>query len=321
MTTERDPLSPTISAPQLAKLLKIKLVYLKLDNLLPSSSFKFRGINHQIKSLSHPPTSIISSSGGNAGISASYCALQNNLPCHVFVPTTTSPNNIKIIQQNGAIVTVIGDDWDQAHSFALKYHESNPGLFIHPFDNQDLWDGHSSIVNELPEFNAIVCSVGGGGLASGIIKGVKNRYGNSNTDIFLVETIGADSFNKTILNNYEPVCLDAITSIATSLGAKQVCNNLIKEAKIYKNLHSIVVSDKTAVEAMVRFCDEFRMLVEPACGAALALATTEEGRREFWERMKDRDLSQVVLVIEVCGGNGVSRELMDKYCKATGYLG
>ena len=98
--------------------------------------------------------------------------------------------------------------------------------FIHPFDDPIIWQGHASMIDEIalsgakPE--AVVLSVGGGGLLCGVIEGLK-RNNWSDVPIVAVETEGAESYAASVREGYL-VELTAITSIATSLGARQVCN-------------------------------------------------------------------------------------------------
>jgi threonine dehydratase len=95
---------------------------------------------------------------------------------------------------------------------------------LHPFDDPLLWEGHATLVDEIvrsgekPE--AIVVSVGGGGLLSGVVEGLR-RHDWTNVPVVAVETVGADSLARSLEGGHL-VTLDAITSIATSLGAKQV---------------------------------------------------------------------------------------------------
>lgn len=114
---------------------------------------------------------------------------------------------------------------------------------------------------------AIVLSVGGGGLLCGVQRGLE-RHGWQDVRIIAVETEGAASF-AAAQKAGKPVRLEAITSIATSLGALAVTHGTLttKDSVVTE---SMVVSDKEAVRAMRKFADEERVLVEPACGAALA---------------------------------------------------
>jgi len=109
--------------------------------------------------------------------------------------------------------------------------------------------------------------VGGGGLLCGVMEGLQ-RNGWSDVPVVAVETEGADCYARSIALG-KPVELSTISSVATSLGAKRPCDSAL-EWVACREIYNVVVSDAQAVNAALRFLDEHRVLVEPACGAALA---------------------------------------------------
>lgn len=125
--------------------------------------------------------------------------------------------------------------------------------------------------------------------------------------VVAVETLGAESLHKSV-GAGQLITLPGITSLATSLGATTVAAKAVKYA-LQPQVHSTVVSDKEAVEACLRFLDDERILVEPACGATLAMV--------YSGKLKDvlelNTKSKVVLV--VCGGSNISLELIEDYKK------
>ena len=278
-------------------------IWLKMDTLQPSGSFKIRGIGHaMMRYVNEGATEFVAASGGNAGLATAYAGRRLNKPVTVVVPTTTRPIAKELIEKEGAKVIVSGDNFHASHDFAIKLCNDKK-RYIHPFDDPLIWDGHASIVDEIVidgiEPDMIIVSVGGGGLLLGIEKGLK-RHNLRKTTILAVETEGADSFNRSILAN-ELIELDKITSIATSLGAKKVSKALY-ELKDSKNLTSQVVSDKSAVKAVERFLHDHRQLVEPACGASLA---------PIYEKSHELNQYKEIVVI-VCGGVGFTlKDLKD----------
>ncbi|MGO7426558.1 pyridoxal-phosphate dependent enzyme, partial [Rhizobium ruizarguesonis] len=171
--------------------------------------------------------------------------------------------------------------------------------YVHPFDHPLLWDGHATLIDEVvakgAKFDCVVTSVGGGGLLAGIVEGLK-RNGLSDVPVIAVETEGAASLNASLRAN-ERITLPAITSIANSLGARQVAQHVFDLPK-HHPIESVVVSDADAVAACLKFADAQRILVEPACGAALAVADVHAGLLQRFDNP----------LIEVCGGIGVSLE-------------
>jgi len=260
-----------------------RTVFLKLDALQPSGSFKLRGIGFAAREyVRRGARRLISSSGGNAGIAVAYAGRALSVPVVVVVPETTSERAKALIDQEGAQVMVHGASWQEANALAQSL-VSGEDAFVHPFDDALLWQGHSSLIGEVAAAgvtpDAVVLSVGGGGLLCGVAQGLHGQAGPrvrggsptrdwSKVPIIAVETRGADSFGQSLAAGRR-VELAAITSIATSLGARQVCARAFDWAREHP-IHPVVVSDAAAVAACVRFLDDHRLVVEPACGAALA---------------------------------------------------
>jgi L-serine/L-threonine ammonia-lyase len=108
--------------------------------------------------------------------------------------------------------------------------------------------------------------------------------------IFAVETLGAASYHAA-LRAGRPVEIDRIASVATSLGARRVCERSIEWSK-ERSIHSLLVSDRNALAACERFLLDHRLVVEPACGASLA--PLYDGAFQ-WKEFKN-------VLVEVCGG-------------------
>jgi L-serine/L-threonine ammonia-lyase len=268
-------------------------IWLKMDALQPSGSFKLRGIGHACEVYAQRGARrIVSSSGGNAGIAAAYAGRALGLPVLVVVPETASARARELIAREGAQIEVHGASFQEANAYALALLGEHDA-FIHPFDDPLLWEGHASMVDEVARAgvrpDAVVLSVGGGGLLAGVVEGLR-RNGLDGVPVFAVETEGADSYAQSIAAG-QLVELPRIASIATSLGARRVSAHAFGLAQEHP-IRPVVVSDAAAVDACLRFMDDHRVVVEPACGASLALAY---GMHPALADYRD------VLVI-VCGG-------------------
>ncbi|MEN2388543.1 pyridoxal-phosphate dependent enzyme [Comamonas sp. A7-5] len=261
--------TPLVRSQPLSLLSK-KDVWLKLDALQPCGSFKLRGVGLVCEEhVRQGKKRFISSSGGNAGIAVAYSGRQLGIPVTVFVPETTTARAKELIEQEGATVVVHGASWQEANELALSRMDDDTA-FVHPFDGEGLWRGHSTLIDEVVQsgidFDCVVLSVGGGGLLSGVVEGL-TRHGLS-TPVIAMETYGADSLAQAVVAG-KLVALPAITSIATSLGAKQVCDNAFNATRTY-DIRCGQVNDIEAIDACDRFLLDHRILVEPACGASLA---------------------------------------------------
>ncbi len=268
-------------------------VWLKLESLQPPGSFKIRGVGFACEThAARGARRFVSSSGGNAGLAVAYAGRRLSIPVTVVVPETTSEKAKELLRLENAEVIVHGASWQEANELAVSL-VGEPDAFIHPFDDPLLWQGHATLVDEVfrsgLEPDAIVLSVGGGGLLSGVAEGL-HRNGWGHIPILAVETDGAASFHEAAKVGH-PVELERITSIATSLGAKRVCERAVQWSREHP-IRSILVSDQSALSACERFLADHRVLVEPACGASLALV--------YEDAAELRDFSTVLVV--VCGG-------------------
>lgn len=281
-----------------------RAIWLKLEALQPPGSFKIRGIGLACEEYARRGASrFISSSGGNAGIAVAYAGRQLGIPVIVVVPETTSARAKALIAQEGAEVIVHGAAWQEANALAQSMLTPQDA-FLHPFDDPLLWQGHAGMIDEVARAglkpDAVVLSVGGGGLLAGVAEGLQ-RNGWDDVALVAVETEGAASLAAAVAAR-EHVALPAMTSIATSLAARQVCAQAFAISQT-RLLHSVVVPDQAAVDACRRFIADQRLVVEPACGAALAAV---------YGKVPQLAPYRNVLVI-VCGGVTATTQQLDQW--------
>jgi L-serine ammonia-lyase (EC 4.3.1.17) len=280
-------------------------VWLKLDALQPCGSFKLRGVGHACE-VHHARGArhFVSSSGGNAGLAVAYAGRKLGVPVTVVVPETTTERAKQLLRLEDAKVVVHGSSWQEANELALTL-VGEGDAFIHPFDDPLLWAGHASLVDEVAASgfkpDAVVLSVGGGGLLSGVVEGLQ-RNGWGDVPVLTVETTGAASLHAAMQTGHT-VELERIASVASSLGAKRVAEQALACTRQHPVL-SHRVSDRSALEACERFLLDHRVLVEPACGAALALAYEPAALASY----------QNVLVV-VCGGATATLEQIQAWLK------
>lgn len=280
-------------------------VWLKMDALQPSGSFKLRGVGRLVhKAVQDGAKEIVCASGGNAGFAAAYAGQALGLTVTIVLPETSSVAVQRLIEARGATVLRHGEVWDASNEFAQSLAAQRGATYVHPFDHPLLWEGHASLIDEVLdqglEFDAVVTAVGGGGLFAGIVQGLR-RHGLDAIPVIAVETEGAASLHES-LKAGQAVTLPAITSIASSLGARRVADEALRLARAHPT-HSVLVSDAQACNAAVRMAEQMRVMVEPACGAALAAV---DGHPELFARFK-RPL------VEVCGGVAVSLEKLQAW--------
>jgi L-serine/L-threonine ammonia-lyase len=253
------------------------------------------------------------SSGGNAGLAAVCAARSYGHLCTVVTPFSTSPLMAQKLRNAGAAEVVkFGDTIAVAEEYMRdvvmkdKKEDSHedviPRVALHPFDHEAIWEGNSTIIDELvhqlpPAYDerdgreeavpmdAIICSVGGGGLLNGLVLGLERNSPVASRDsgatdkvenihILAVETDGTASLALAI-SKKSLVSLPKITSLATSLGCVRVSEQTLNYALSpppFVAIHSMVLSDTDAAKGVLRLVDDERVLVELACGVCIEAA-------------------------------------------------
>lgn len=276
-------------------------VWLKMESAQPSGSFKLRSVGHVCQHYAREgATGFVSSSGGNAGIAVAYSGRKLGLPVTVVVPETTGLRARQLIEQEGARLIVKGRNWSEANAYALSLVNETT-RYVHPFDNPLLWQGIGPLIDEViaegVRPDAVVLSVGGGSLLSGIALGLE-KHQLAGIPIYAVETTGTASLHASMYAG-KRVRLEHVTGIATTLAANEVCENAFAVTTRH-NVQSVVVSDEETLNACRAFLNDHRVLTEPACGASLSV---------LYDRKVPFGEHDNVLVI-VCGGASVSLEML-----------
>ncbi|KAL9112393.1 MAG: hypothetical protein Q9227_003235 [Pyrenula ochraceoflavens] len=267
------------------------------------------------------PIHFYSSSGGNAGLATVTAARSLNYPATVVVPNTTKPLMIAKLRAAGATdVLQTGDSWQQADDHLrhtiLPSRKHETGIYVPPFDHEQIWEGVSTLIPELQTQlpnssseppDAIICSVGGGGLFCGLMLGLSRLPPPWPTiPVLAMETHGADSLAQSLQAGHL-ITLPGITSIATSLGAVRVAEKTFEYGQ-QGNVKSVVLEDAEAAMGQWRLADDERMLVDTACSVSVAVCY--DGRLKRLVPGLGPD-SKVVIV--VCGGSAVTVEEVIRY--------
>jgi len=227
----------------------------------------------------------------------------------------------------GANVVQKGCHWNEADTYLreeLLAHDKN-GVYVPPFDHEDIWEGNGSLIDEVEKqmvdkggYDGIVCSVGGGGLFAGVMAGLERngrlqsgQNGPHGVKVLAMETEGADSLAYS-LRSKKLSRLDAITSIATSLGATQVARKAFEWAQI-PEVTSCVFSDAEAAMAAVNFADDERIIVEAGCGVSIAPAYNDTLHTILFPHLSDSEFENINIVIVVCGGSNVTLDILEGY--------
>lgn len=288
-------LHPGLSTPT-------RRIWLKLENLQPSGSFKLRGMGLLCSQAKDQGKSkVVCPSGGNAGFATAMAAAALGLKACIIVPHTTPETTRARIRKTGAEVIVHGKVWDEANQRAKALSQDADTEYVPAFDHPVLWEGHSTLIDEVledcPQVDALVTSVGGGGLLAGLLTGLI-RHHRIDCRIITCETRGAASFAAAVEAGH-PVRLPRIDTVATSLGAVKVAAWPVQHILDFPH-ECVVLSDDEAIMGVVRYANDLRQLVEPACGVSLAVA--------YLDHPAIAEAHDVVIV--VCGGVSISAQLV-----------
>lgn len=265
-------------------------IYLKLESLQHTGSFKPRGAFNCILSSSVPAAGVIAASGGNHGAAVAYAAQKLGLAAEIFVPTISSPNKVERLRQYGAKVNVIGNAYAEALAASQERASVTGALSIHAYDDARVLAGQGTLGMELEEqigsVDAILIAVGGGGLIGGVAAWYQSRV-----RIIGVEPELAPSLYNS-LEAKEPVDVQTGGIAADSLGARRVGEMMFPIAQ--KHVERVVlVADHQIREAQKRLWHKLRMVAEPGGAAALAALLSSRFKPAVGERV----------AVVLCGGN------------------
>jgi L-serine/L-threonine ammonia-lyase len=224
-----------------------------------------------------------------------------------------------------------GSSIAEAQEYVLKtlLPADRTGVFVPPFDHEDIWEGNASVMREISEQLAmgadegsdgrpdvVVCSVGGGGLLNGIMQTIDEKgwsHDGDGVEVLAMETLGADSLNRS-LRAGELVTLARITSQATSLGVVRVSEKTFEYAK-RENVTSLVLSDQEAARGCCLLAEHERMMVELTVGVNVPVCYGGFLQRVLAVRGKTLSRSSKVVIV-VCGGNDICIDMLVAWRKA-----
>jgi threonine dehydratase len=247
-------------------------LWLKLEHLQVSGSFKARGMFNRMRSLPLPAAGVVIASGGNAGIAVATAAQVMGVRCEVFLPELASPAKRQALQALHADVVVGGAAYADALAASLRRQAETGALLMHAFDQEEVVIGAGTLAAEIEDDagvpDQVLVSVGGGGLIAGIAAWFAGR-----TCVQALEPLGAPTLHAARAAG-EPVDVTVSGLAADALGAKRIgriawaiCQQHVAAAHL--------VPDAAIHAAQWQLWHSLRLAVEPA--AALPLAALRSG--------------------------------------------
>ena len=262
-------------------------VFLKLETLQPTFSFKIRGAFNAVLSIleqhgRHPPP-LVTASAGNHGQALAYAARAAGIPLTVFLPTTAPRTKTDAIRRMGAQLMVCAD-YDEAEAGAKTHAVEGHALFVSPYSHPDVIAGAGTIGLELleqePDLDAIAVPVGGGGLLAGIAIAVKSNQ--RRVEVAGVEVEASTPFRRSLAAG-RIVAVEVHPTLADGLAG-----NLDPETITFEYVQRLVdrmsvVSEPQLQQAIVGLLREERIIAEgagaTAVAAVLGSALETRGRR------------------------------------------
>ncbi len=278
-------------------------VYLKLENLQYTGSFKLRGAFNKLLSLSEQERAAggVAASSGNHGAAIAYAMNRLGIKGTIFVPEHTSPTKLDAIRRERGDVRFFGTDGLDTEMHARAYAADNGMSYLSPYNDADVIAGQATcgveIANQLADVDAIFIAVGGGGLISGV--GAFLKSVNPSLTVVACQPAASAVMTESVKAGKivelpsRPTLSDGT---AGGIEADAITFDICREiADDY-----VVVSEEQIAEAMRDFIDSHHLLAEGAAGVALAAL-----------RVRGENYQGKNVVVIVCGGN-VSRETLRK---------
>lgn len=247
-------------------------IYLKSEHLQRSGSFKIRGAGYKISRLSPEQykAGVIAASAGNHAQGVAIAAAQHNIPCTIVMPEGAPLAKATATQEYGANVVLYGATYDDAYQHCLELQAASGATFIHAFDDPDVIAGQGTLglemLTDLPDADALLVPIGGGGLISGIA--IAARALKPDITIIGVQAAGAPSC-KASLETGERVTSSSIMTIADGIAVKRpgeltfsIIQDLVDEV--------VVVNDEDIIKTVLLLMERNKMVVEGAGAVGLA---------------------------------------------------
>lgn len=251
-------------------------VYLKTENLQVTGSFKVRGSYYKISQLSDAEKAkgVIACSAGNHAQGVALAATKCKIKSLICLPEGAPISKVEATKRYGAEVCMVKGVYDDAYNKAIELRDEMGYSFIHPFDDADVIAGQGTIgleiMKQLPDADAVVVPVGGGGLIAGVAYTIKQI--NPNCRVYGVQAAGAPSMKHSIADG-KIETLDKVQTIADGIAVKTP-GNLTYEL-VSKYVDGIVtVSDDEIALAILTLLEQHKLISEGAGAVPVAAVLT-----------------------------------------------
>ena len=249
-------------------------IYLKTENLQLTGSFKVRGAYYKMSCLTEEEKArgVVACSAGNHAQGVALAAQKSGIKSVICLPDGAPISKVEATRSYGAEVCLVEGVYDDAYQKALSLRDEKGYTFIHPFNDEDVIAGQGTIALELaeqlPDLDAVIVPVGGGGLISGIAYAIKTI--NPNVKVYGVQAKGAPSM-KNAVENKKIEALSSVSTIADGIAVKkpgeltyELCSKYVDEI--------VTVTDDEISAAILALMEQHKLVTEGAGAVSVAAA-------------------------------------------------
>lgn len=249
-------------------------IYLKPENLQITGSFKVRGACFKISQLTEEEKAkgVVACSAGNHAQGVALAATTHGIKSLICLPDNAPISKIEATKWYGADVCLVEGVYDDAYQKALKLRDEKGYTFVHPFDDEDVIAGQGTIglelLEQLPDLDAVIVPIGGGGLISGAAFAIKHL--NPNVKIYGVQASGAPSMLNSIEHN-KIERMGFVRTIADGIAVKEPGEHTFEYCRKYVD-EIVTVNDDEISTAILALIEQHKLIAEGAGAVAVAAA-------------------------------------------------
>lgn len=289
-------------------------VYLKLDNMQSTGSFKERGAANKLAQLTDEERArgVIAASAGNHAQAIAYHGARLGISTKIVMPEGTPLVKVTRTRGFGGEVVLHGANYDEAYAHAVELQAKEGRIFVHPFDDRAIMAGQGTlaleILEQIPDVDMIVSAIGGGGLISGILAVVRGK--KPSVEVIGVEPEVLPSMARSVAEGHI-VKVEEGQTLADGIAVRKV--GVLTFAQVQAQIDRIVtVPEEAFARAILMLLEQEKTLAEGA-GAA-PLAALLDGQL---------DVAGKKICLCICGGNidvNLISRIIERGLVATGRL-
>ncbi|MBQ5749903.1 MAG: threonine ammonia-lyase [Bacteroidaceae bacterium] len=253
-------------------------IYLKTENLQVTGSFKVRGAYYKISQLTEEEKKrgVIACSAGNHAQGVALGATKNGIKSLICLPAGAPISKIEATKRLGAEVCLVNGVYDDAYAKALELRDQHGYTFVHPFDDELVIAGQGTIgleiLEQLPDVEAVIVPIGGGGLISGVALALKTL--KPDVKIYGVQAAGAPSMEVSVKEN-KIIRLPSVSTIADGIAVKEPGVNTFKYCCEYVD-EIASITDEEVATAILTLIEQHKIIAEGAGAIAVAAAMLDK---------------------------------------------